>query len=509
MKTSPNDSAFIFVLAGGFNLAALTVGCTTGPAVGSVPGAQRPDEVAVIAERGTPRPPFTWTDDEARMLEEIQHGAFNFFWNEADPSSGCVPDRTGVTFASVAGLGFELAALPIGVKHGWVTKEQAEQRARLVLASLRSQSTNRKEGMFFHFLDGKTAAPMSGAYEVTASTIDSAILFAGMIVASSYFGGEVARLADEMVAGANWAFYVPPKTKEECYRGFISLGWRAKDKALPEGDGELLTFFWADAGDEQRLVNFLAAAAPRTEHRVDPSVYYSLRRRMGEYGDGPIAWFPWSGALFTSFFAHCWIDYAHMEADDPASRGVEHRCRVDWWENARRTALMHRRKAIENPAGLPGLGENAWGLSACDGEKEYLVPGLFPRSLAVEGQRPEQDFATWQPKDDWADGTLAPYAAGSAIMFTPRESFAALGHYRGLKDSGGSPLLWSDPSAGGYGFWDSYTPKTGWRAPGCVAIDEGPLLLSIENARSGLVWDLFHRHRFVMDGMARLGLVRR
>ncbi|MCC6428768.1 MAG: hypothetical protein IT435_18345 [Phycisphaerales bacterium] len=510
MKSPKNDSAFTgtaLACAGAMMLSSACAG---------QPVAEEPARSTVARIAGDPeikRPPFAWGDDDSRLLDEVQRGAFNFFWDEALPGSGCVPDRTGVGFASIAGIGFQLASLPIGVERGWVNREKAAARARLILTTLSSRPGNRKEGMFYHYLDGKTGEPAREGYEEVASTIDSALLFAGMVVASSYFGDDIATLADGMLAGANWAFYVAPEGSEEQYRGFISLGW----KDGKDGGGGLLPFYWVDAGDEQRLVTFLAVCSPEASYRVEASSYYRLRRRLGEYGDGPMVWFPWSGALFTSFFAHCWIDYAHIGEDDPAGRGVERRVAVDWWENSRRTVLMHRRKAIENPRGLAGFGEDAWGLSACDGEKGYLVPGLFPRPIEMEGSRPDLDITTYLPEDEWGDGTIAPYAAGSAIMFTPKESMAALRHYRGLMGSDGKPLVWRDPGSagggggggrGGHGFVDSYTAGTGWRAPGCVAIDQGPLLLAIENARTGLVLELFHRHRFVRGGMERLGLKR-
>lgn len=499
MEPSRNDSAFMSLIVAGI----VAVGCEGGPPPASAD--RSADAVAVRGEASIQRPPYTWSGDDAQLLDQVQRGAFNFFWNNAHPATGLTPDRTGVSFASVAGVGFELAAFPIGIERGWISRAEGEHRTLQILRALSTASGNRHDGMFFHFLDSSSALPDPDGYEVTASTIDSALLFSGMIVASSYFGGEISQLADAMIEEADWASYAVHDQKEEFYCGFISLGWKAKDPQLPGGDGSLLPFYWADAGDEQRLVTFLAAGNQDRSRAVDPKVYYSLRRRVGEYGDGPMVWFPWSGALFTSFFAHCWIDYAHMTADDPSAHGVERRPPVDWWENSRRVVLMHRKKAIENPLKLAGFSENAWGLSACDGPTGYLVPGLFPRSVKVPLARPDFDFAAHDAKDDWADGTIAPYAAGCAIMFTPTQSIEALRHYRALKNAAGDPLVWRDPSAGGMGFLDSFNPKSDWHAPGCVAIDQGPLILAIENARTGLIWDLFQRHPFVRRASERLG----
>jgi hypothetical protein len=217
------------------------------------------------------------------------------------------------------------------------------------------------------------------------------------------------------------------------------------------------------------------------------------------------------GALFTSFFANCWIDYASMGADDPGARGAGQRASVDWWENSRRAVLMHRAYAIRNPRGLSTLGADAWGLTASDCAKGYAVPGIFPRPLNMRGARPEFDFSTFKAKDSPGDGTLAPYGAGCAVMFEPALAVRALRHYQSLRGPDGSPLVWREPrtdDTGWYGFKDAFNEGTGWAATDYVAIDQGPLLLAIENARSGLVWRLFHEHPWVRDGMGRLGLTR-
>jgi len=468
-------------------------------------------EWVIASEPGSPRPPFKFAAEDDALLEEVARASFAFLWNACDEESGMVFDRSSVRMASVAGVGFQLASLPGAVERDWVTREQAAERALRILRTLEANPNNRKAGMFFHFVDGRTAAPINSD---AVSTIDSALLFAGMLVAAEYFGGEIADRGNRLFAAADWTFFAlnNPQRNEPYLKGFISLGWKPRKFDDPTGEGALLPYAWADAADEQRLVCFLAAAAPNPEHRVDASLYYRLRRMLGEAdGSGVHIWFPWSGALFTHFFAHCFIDYAAMGPDDPESQGVTRRPRVDWWENARRGVLLHRNKAIRNPQRVPTLGENAWGLSACDAASGYSVPGVFPSRIATSDQVPQVDFADFVPEDDYGDGTIAPYAAGCAVMFEPQLAIAALRYYRGLKRSDGEPLVWRDPGKlevadGNYGFQDSFNLGTGWVAPDCVAIDQGPLVLAIENARSGLVWRLFMQSQPVRQGMQRLGM---
>jgi len=471
---------------------------------------QRPrlsDSYDVIDGEHRARPPYVFEAADSAFIEQVQRGAFRYLWEVVDPVTGMVFDRTSVRVISVAGVGFQLSAIPIGIERGWITHEQGRERASRILMSLSREPSNRKAGMFYHYLEEGTARPTTKAYETVVSTIDSAILIAGMITASSYFGGTVAAEADAMVAEVDWKFFVADDPPESWAKGFITLGWRPKDNDKPGGEGELLPYYWADAGDEQKLVTFLAVSAPDPAKRVAPEIYFRLRRQLGNHKDsGNFVWFPWSGALFTHFFAHSWIDYAAAGPDDPATFGVANRPRVDWWENSRRAVEMHRRKAADNPFKLPTFGTNAWGVGAHDAASGYAVNHLFPSPITRPGAQEGADFPRASVKDSWGDGTVAPYNAGCAIMFEPRASIAAMRHYAAATDSQGKALVWRDPASGGCGFQDAFNLGTLWCAPDCVAIDQGPLILSIENARTGLVWGLFSRNRFVSDGFARLGI---
>lgn len=459
-----------------------------------------------VGESG--RPPYLFGDADEQFLDDIQRGAFWFLWNQACPTTGMVVDRSSVEFASIAGVGFQLAALPIGVERGWVSRTDAETRALTILRALEANPQNRKAGLFFHFLKPKSAGPVP---QDVVSTVDSALFFSGALVASSYFGGEVRKLADSMVERADWTFFVEtdPRPHEPFMKGFISLGWKPESFDDPTGRGKLHKYYWADNGDEHRLVCFLAAAAPNAKHRVNADLYYRLRRPLGEYKDsGRMVYLPWSGALFTSFFAHCFMDYRSRGPDNPGAFGVERRPRVDWWENSRRNIELHRIKAHEAAGRFPTLGENAWGLTACDVPDGYGVPGVYPNAINFPELVRGVDDPQWSPKDDYANGTLGCYGAGCSIMFNPEAAIAALRHYRSLKAADGSPLVWrepsSDPAKASYGFLDSFNSASGWVAKDYVSIDQGPLILAIENARTGSVWKWFQAHPIVQAGWKRL-----
>ncbi len=456
---------------------------------------------AVVITSDTPRPPFEFETADEALLDEIQRASFGYLWDAVAPQTGMVLDRSSSGVVSVAGVGFQLSAIPIAIERGWIEPEIGEGRAYRILNALESNPDNRHRGLFYHYLDGATAGPTDAGYERVISTIDSALLFAGITVVAAYFDGEVSAIGDRLIDGADWSAYVLEDGPRPFENGFVSLAWKPDTQ-------ELVEWVWADAGDEHRLVTFLGVCAPDADHRLPPEDYYRLRRTLGTHNDLPMVWFPWSGALFTSFFAHCWIDYAHLGVDDPGAFGQEHRASVDWWENARRTALMHRDKCAENPWNLASFGPDRWGVGASDAPDGYRVPGFFPDPLPMTG-RPHWDYTTATPDDAPGDGTLAPYAAGSCVMFTPAESVAALRAYRNLRAPDGSPLVWRDPvPTETWGFQDAFNLDGHWVAEDGVAIDHGPLVLAIENARTGRVWEWFHEHPSVKDGLRRLKLER-
>jgi len=473
--------------------------------------------IVIQSPPGVPRPPFTFSDTDARLLDEVQRGCFNFFWSGAHPKTGLAPDRSTHPMVSVAGVGFQLSALIVGAERGWVTRVQAQERTLLILRTLEAHPENRRFGMFYHFLDAETGGQPDTPYEHVASTIDTALFMAGALTASTYFGGEVATICDRLIEECDWKTFAFPDSAPPHERGLIRLAWIPDDIKKPTGPGTFTDYGWIDAGDEHRLVTFLAVMSPRPANRIDPAAYYRLRRELGQYeSTGPFSYFPWSGALFTNFFAHCWMDYRAIGVDDPTSLAVVNRPRIDWWENSRRATLMHRLKSAKNPWKLADKSDHEWGLSASDapptkpGEKAtYAVPGFFPQPIPDPLLRRDIDAAVVKSpagRDHIGDATFAPYTAGCTIMFDPAPAVAALRFYRDLKNPDGTPRMWADPASGGFGLRDSINRAKNWVAEDYVAIDQGPLILAIENARTGLVWRLFHEHRFVKDAMARLKL---
>ncbi len=422
------------------------------------------------------------------FLEQVQRGCFNYLWNDIGRPGELVKDRHTTVVASTAGIGFQLSSLPIGVERGWITREQGEQRALTVLHTLLDRTDNRREGVFLHFVHADTGA-IYAEYRNEAATVDHALLLAGALPAATYFGGEVAELVHRMAAETNWLYYYDPKVE------FITFGWEPDDHGNLLGTGHFYPSSWRFASDEERLVYFAAVGCPTAEFAADPRDYYRLERIIERHDNGPPFVVSPTGGLFTYFFSHCWIDYRGLTADDPGQFGLTVP-RVDWFENSRRATLTQRQRCIEESKRFPTLAANRWGLSPCMGYDEtgrvnYIVPDVQPSAY---------------DRDVWHEGVVAPYAAGSAIMFTPEESLAALRAFRELKGDDGQPLVWRDPAKGGYAFADSFKLAPPRAVDDNVAIDVGPMLLAIENVRTGLIWKLFMEHDVSRRAAARLKL---
>ncbi|MCA9260130.1 MAG: hypothetical protein KDA61_13050, partial [Planctomycetales bacterium] len=299
-------------------------------------------------------------------------------------------------------------------------------------------------------------------------------------------GGETAKLVADLADATNWRAY------DVSEKGFISFGWRPTERVL-SGPGDFRPWDWHLASDEERLVYFLAAGSGQESFAGDPRDYYRLERHVKRSGDGPPYVVSWNGSMFTYFFSHCWIDYRSYGVDDPQAFDVE-QTPVDWVENSRRATLTHRRQCQRAQGKFASFSTDRWGLAPCmgvngEGRLGYLVQAVRPSVMDA---------------DQWDGGTIAPYAAGAALMFTPQESMAALHAFRALSTAEGLPLAFRDPAGGGYGMADSFNLDFGVACDDNVAIDVGPFLLGMENSRTGLVWKLFMRHPVAQRAVGRL-----
>jgi hypothetical protein len=229
---------------------------------------------------------------------------------------------------------------------------------------------------------------------------------------------------------------------------------------------------WTEAA-EQHLMYIFAGGSP--EYPVSGDVFYAferwlLRQEPYEYIRS------YMNGIFVYQYSHGFIDF----------RGTIDKLGVDWHQNSVNAAKAARAFAISAQEEFKTLGENAWGLSACLGPKGYS--GAY-------GVRP--NGKPCGPNADKNDGTLAIYGAIASILFTPKESKAALIHYAGFEE------LW-----GAYGLYDSYNLDKLWFCKEYIGIDKGITLVMIANYQNEFIWNLFNRNAYIKTGLNAMGIAK-
>jgi len=435
-------------------------GCLAGPAPAPLAAASH---AAVASSAGGPSLADLRADVPAeeldRVLAEEARLSFLFFWEQATVEEGGAgyglvrdrwPGSPGV--ASIASVGFGLAALPVAVERGWIDGEAARERAAGTLRTFRRLETT--HGFFYHFLDMRTGAR---AWDSEVSIIDTGLFLCGALTAGAYFGGEVGVSARALYEAVDWAWYTDGSRRQ------FWMGYRP---------GKGFEGHW-DFYAEQLVLYVLAAGSPT--HPGGRELYEGFTRHRAAYGAGEPFIHSWFGSLFTHQYSHAFVDFRGRKDPDG----------VDWFANSVAATRAQRQYAIDNPTASKTLGPESWGISASDSPTGY-------NGLAGA---PPSGFDNRQHR---VDGTVPPSAALGSIVFTPRESAAAARYYRGF------PRLW-----GRYGFQDAYNLDVAppWFAPDVIGIDKGITLLMIENHLSGLVWRLFMSVPAVQRGLERIGIV--
>ncbi len=396
------------------------------------------------------------------LLDELQHRGFLYFWNEANAANGLVKDRsTSGSPASIAAVGFGLSAICIGIDHGWVSREEGRARVLTTLSTFwngaqgpDAAGTIGYQGLFYHFLDMTTA---TRTWNSELSTIDTALFLAGALDAKQYFStadpldAEVRGLVDDLVERVNWPFV---------YNGIgIRMGWKP---------GTGFAGFGTWVGYNEAMILYLLAFGSPT-HPINSSAWFTWTSGYGwqtHYGISYVVFPP----LFGHQYSHCWIDFRSIQDIYMTTKGIT------YFENSRRATLAQRAYAIDNPGGHAGYGENLWGFTACDDPfVGYLAHGAPPA------------------QDD--NGTIAPTAAAASLPFAPDEVVPVL---HTLYDD--HPSLW-----GPYGFKDAFNSNVGWYATDYLGIDQGPIVLMIENYRTQSVWSRIQNDPVVQLGLQRAG----
>jgi hypothetical protein len=350
---------------------------------------------------------------------------------------------------SIASTGYGLAAVCIGAKRGFIGFEEAYQRVKGTLLTLRD-NLDEYNGFYYHFINIFTGERYKNS---EVSVIDTAIAICGALTAGEYFGGEVKELAEQLYNRVDWTWYLNPET-QQFYMGY-----------MPETG-----FFgtW-DMTAEQFMMYILGAGSPT--HPISGECFYIFERPVGVYGSIPEVIHSPRGSLFVYLFSHMWLDF----------KGYTDKKGVDWFLNSKYAVLANRQYAVDN-AEKYGTGPDNWGFTACDGPGGYTGDYGSPPAFM------------WS-----SDGTVATYVAASSLPFIPEYSISA------IKAQYKIPGL-----VGNWGLKDSYNKSGGklWIGEDTIGIDKGSALIMIENYLTEMIWKLMSGIDAIRLGYKKCGLER-
>lgn len=386
---------------------------------------------------------------EEELLEAVQRQTFAYFWEGAHPVSGLSADRRltmgepADDLIATGGSGFGVMAIIVAVERGWVTRADGVQRLNAML-DLLSRATC-YHGAFPHFMNGRTGATIPFTRKDDAGDlVETSFLIMGLLCARQYFSKDeplearIRGLVDYIWHDVEWDWYT---------RGRNSLTWHWSPNNGWAMDLEIRGW------NECLMTYLLAASAPR--YGIDPDLYHKGFAMGREYLNGksyygiPLSLgTPYGGPLYFAHYSFSGID----------PRGLKDRYADYWQQNLHHVRINHAHCEL-NPQGHKGYGKDCWGLTSSDGPQGYA------------GHAPDND-----------DGTIAPTAALSSMPYAPREAIAAIRHFLNAHDA----RVW-----GRFGFVDAFCEAKQWYADTFLAIDQGPILVMIENYRSGLLWKLF------------------
>ncbi len=428
------------------------------------------------------------SDDE--FLDKVSRASFEFFWNECSSETGMIADNlnTPVTY-STASIGFGLTAMVIAAAREYKERQLIEQRVELMMSSLAKTAT--KDGMFYHFLD-KDAQPSLDAYETAISTVDTGLLLMGAITVGEYFGGKIKEYADKLFEQCNWNAFADHEHRQ------VFMAWEPDDKGKLTGIGKFHPVRWDYFSDETLICALLGIAAPNKDFALSTDYHYSWKREKGQYhpatpgaqSTGEFV-YSYSGALFTYQFAHLWIDYKKLGKDTPEKFGFNSLPAVNWYENSCNATDAAWLFAVDNSMASRTYGPFGWGFTAHTSLAGYNVGAILPRGEQVQSVN--------------LNGEIAPYGAGTAIMFRPEKAIKTLRYYYGITDDSGRQLIWNDSGATPYGFYDAFNLDNGFVAQQYLGIDLGPMMIAIENYRTGLIQKTFMKNKNIINALKKIG----
>lgn len=409
--------------------------------------------VPPLAESATASYPlntFALSANDDRLLDEISQAAFQFFWEETNPHTGLIKDRSMANnpdprmIASIAATGFGLTGLCIAAQRGWQPAEKIAQRVRDCLKYLLQMP--HQHGFLFHFVNMNT-----GDREFTSeiSSIDTSLLLCGVLTCGAYFEDkEIQGLTRQFYERVDWNWMLNGASQ-------LSMGWK------PESG--FLKARW-DKYSELMMIYLLGMGSPT--HPLPAGTWDAWERVPLEY-DG-IKIIGSDAPIFVHQYSHAWFDF----------RGRRDRY-TDYFQNSVDATRIHKKFCLSLAGKFPDYSDDLWGITASDSMYGYVAWGGPPPMGPI-------------------DGSVVPCATAGSLVFLPEDTLRVLRNIRTNPKFAGR--VWKR-----YGFVDAFNPLKNWYDPDVIGIDLGITMLMAENLRSGFVWKTFMKNDAAQMGMEQAG----
>lgn len=401
---------------------------------------------------------------DTALLTLVQKQTFTYFWDFAHPVSGMSRERSNTAYnygnevVTTGGTGFGIMSVIVAAERGWIGRDTAaKQLLKITNFLLKSDSYH---GVFPHWLNGETGKTIPfSRKDDGADLVETSYLFQGLLCARQYFDKKN---------------IVETDLRNRINRMWNDIEWNW----FTRGGEEVLYWHWSPnngwamnfpvKGFNECLIMYILAASGE-RYPVSPAVYHRGWAQSNFFKNGktflgyhlPLG-FDYGGPLFFSQYSFLGLD----------PRGLKDQY-ADYWEQNKNHSLINYAYCLSNPKKFKGYGENCWGLTASDTYNGY------------DAHSPTNDH-----------GTITPTAALSAIVYTPEQSMKALKHF--YYDMGDK--IWGE-----YGFTDAFNESQNWYAKSYLAIDQGPVIVMMENYRTGLLWNLFMSCPEIKTGLKKLG----
>lgn len=406
---------------------------------------------------------FSPLSDES-LLDLVQSTTFRFFWDYAHPVSGMARERLGSgETVTTGGSGFGIMAIPMAVERGFITRDQAIERLQTILGFL--AAADRFHGVWPHWMNGTTGKTIPfSTNDNGADLVETSFMAAGLLTVRQYLD-PVNHSENELITQINtlldeieWNWFTRGGQDVLYWHWSPTVGW-AMNMQVKGYNEALITYFMAATSETFPVpASVYHSGWASSSYFVNGKSFYGYELPLGFDFGGPL------------FFAH--YSFLGLNPTNLSDQYANY-----WTQNVNHT-LINRQHCIENPFNRTGYSSSMWGLTASDDPNGYAVH---------------------EPVSGRDNGTITPTAALSSFPYTPDHSMEALKFfYYTLGDK-----LW-----GQYGFYDAFNPHEGWWADSYLAIDQGPILIMIENHRSGLLWELFMSAPETQSAMNKLGFIR-